>query len=722
MFGKICRVAALVLSTAAALSPMTAPVSLVVAASAAIPLVAATAAADGAVGQLTEYGASLPDGSPVPAGPWVGINDGNVNGATIGVSMPADSGGGWSQTATLSPPSGMTFASVAAIRSFNAPVSGALWQPRIQTTWENRGWWGGGYGGDSGSGAVSVTSPSSLSINVSCATGMGGSDPNPRCSGGGYWDATRLTYVLNDPNQPTGSLVNGGGALLDGSWHTSGSAVLTINAQDGTGESGVYRAFIKNGATKYYTSVDPSFTRCQDPVPNGNAYAFAASATSLAPCRTAAQDYSPTFDLTALGDGTHTGLDLGIEDASGREYMLASNRTIKVNGPLGALSDPGTTGPGGCVYQDDGTTCILPMANTVVPGISGTAKVGQVLTASKGTWTGAVGATFSYQWERNVSGAWTAIANATSSSYTLTADDLTFTVRVKVTATVGVSSQSAYSTASGAVAAAERDGSGINGGPGGGGGGPTTSTKKDDGDPPAKAPEEGPKGDPPATTTVAAPKSDPNGAPATRDATVSATFAGNGQRAIAAKYTAGLRVRGTLKSAKGTPIANATVILSARNNTPGSNTVKLTTATTDSKGRYETTIPRGPSRKITVSYTAFSGDIDPADTASLSVKVKAAAKLVTNVRTVRVGHGLQLRGRLAHRTQGGVMVLIGAMDGGQWRSFAHVRTDRQGRFHYTYKFKAGSEGRTFYFSVLVDDRVYPFAAGFSNDVRVRVAR
>jgi 5-hydroxyisourate hydrolase-like protein (transthyretin family) len=202
---------------------------------------------------------------------------------------------------------------------------------------------------------------------------------------------------------------------------------------------------------------------------------------------------------------------------------------------------------------------------------------------------------------------------------------------------------------------------------------------------------------------------------------VTAAFTSNGRRAIAAKYSTALRVRGTVKTAKGAPIANATVVIRARNTAPGAKPGKLATTKTDSKGRYETTIARGPSRKVTVSYTAYSDDAEPADSATVSVSVKAAAKLVTNVRTVRVGQALKLRGRLVH-PQAGVMVLICATDAGKWRSFDHVRTDRKGRFHYTYKFKRGSEGRSFGFSVLVDDRVYPFLAGYSNQVTVKVAR
>ncbi|MGW8483062.1 hypothetical protein ACWGJP_07965 [Microbacterium sp. NPDC055903] len=63
------------------------------------------------------------------------------------------------------------------------------------------------------------------------------------------------------------------------------------------------------------------------------------------------------------------------------------------------------------------------------PKITGTVKVGSVLTASPGTWTS--GTSLKYQWLRNG----TAILGATSKSYTLRPTDAYATVTVKVTGT-----------------------------------------------------------------------------------------------------------------------------------------------------------------------------------------------------------------------------------------------------------------------------------------------
>ncbi len=306
-----------------------------------------------AAGDLHVLLGALPDGTPAPVGPWSGLNDNAPAGTgTFGVAMGSVSQG-WAQTATLSAPANLSFASATALRHYDLPVSPNHSQPQATTSWEDRGhpYAGstiyGGYPGDSASGSVSVTNPSSLTIRVSCVNfdGVAGS-----CMPSAYL-VDRLDLALHDDEAP---LVIGGlgGALVDGTWQTAATSALTVTASD-LG-SGVYRAFVREGAQTFYALADGAATRCRDARPgNASAYDFVASALTLVPCQTTPTTYTPSFDLTQLGDGTHV-VSLGIEDAGGNERTVLTNRTVRVNAPGGALGDPGAPCPGG-TYDESGT-------------------------------------------------------------------------------------------------------------------------------------------------------------------------------------------------------------------------------------------------------------------------------------------------------------------------------------------------------------------------------
>ena len=96
-----------------------------------------------------------------------------------------------------------------------------------------------------------------------------------------------------------------------------------------------------------------------------------------------------------------------------------------------------------------------PPANTSPPTISGTAQVGQTLTATNGTWSNAP-ASFAYQWLRCNGGgnSCATVANGTQQTYTLVAADTGSTMRVRVTATNADGSSSAQSAQTAMVAAA----------------------------------------------------------------------------------------------------------------------------------------------------------------------------------------------------------------------------------------------------------------------------
>jgi hypothetical protein len=92
-------------------------------------------------------------------------------------------------------------------------------------------------------------------------------------------------------------------------------------------------------------------------------------------------------------------------------------------------------------------------ANTALPVVSGTAKVGQTLTTTNGTWTPA-DAGLAIAWQRctnTTTGSCTAIPSATSSTYDLVDADNGNYIRAKVTGTTTAGSIAAFSAATAQV-------------------------------------------------------------------------------------------------------------------------------------------------------------------------------------------------------------------------------------------------------------------------------
>ena len=93
------------------------------------------------------------------------------------------------------------------------------------------------------------------------------------------------------------------------------------------------------------------------------------------------------------------------------------------------------------------TTMATKPTNTSPPSVTGSARQGQTLTSTSGSWSGTTPMTFSYAWERcDTSGNNCAtISGATSQTYVLAGDDVGHTVRSQVTAKNGAGSTSALS-------------------------------------------------------------------------------------------------------------------------------------------------------------------------------------------------------------------------------------------------------------------------------------
>jgi hypothetical protein len=101
-------------------------------------------------------------------------------------------------------------------------------------------------------------------------------------------------------------------------------------------------------------------------------------------------------------------------------------------------------------------------ANSSVPVVSGTPKVGETQTVTAGSWSGSPTPTFAYQWQRcdAAGGACLDLAGTTATTYKPVAADARSTLRVKVTATNSHGSTLATTRETGLVAPATGTGGG----------------------------------------------------------------------------------------------------------------------------------------------------------------------------------------------------------------------------------------------------------------------
>ncbi len=143
-----------------------------------------------------------------------------------------------------------------------------------------------------------------------------------------------------------------------------------------------------------------------------------------------------------------------IPGATSQNYVLVpADIGSKVHSVVTATNAGGTASQRSYL---SGTVLAAPPVNTVRPALSGTARDGQTLSTSNGTWTGTAPITFAYSWRRcDASGSnCVTIPGATSQNYVLVPADIGSKVHSVVTATNAGGTASQRSYLSGTVLAA----------------------------------------------------------------------------------------------------------------------------------------------------------------------------------------------------------------------------------------------------------------------------
>ena len=193
------------------------------------------------------------------------------------------------------------------------------------------------------------------------------------------------------------------------------------------------------------------------------------------------------------------------------------------------------------------------------------------------------------------------------------------------------------------------------------------------------------------------------------------------RRRVTVPYGGRSVVRGRLLASSGDGLEGAPVEASARPISVGSEYEHLSSAETDSRGRFRLVLPPGPSRIVRLSYDGDAVNAPSATT--VSVRVPAAATLQVNRSFVPNRGRVIFTGRVLGRPlpPGGKLVEIQAYFRSRWRTFDTVKSRAAGRFRLGYRFgPSAGVVRYFFRARLPREAAYPYEEGFSRTRAVTV--
>lgn len=241
---------------------------------------------------------------------------------------------------------------------------------------------------------------------------------------------------------------------------------------------------------------------------------------------------------------------------------------------------------------------------------------------------------------------------------------------------------------------------------------------------PTPTPTAGPSpgsGDPPASGGGGTVQPTPdNGSHASYRARISMSGARNRRVGFGRRVTATV----TLRDENGTPITNGSVDVLQRLHVPGAAWTRARVPlVTDGEGIARWVIPAGPSRTIRYAYRASRANVDYSSTHDVRLTVPSRSTLKTDRRSLRNGQTVRFLGRLLSRPvpEAGVGIELMAKIPGGWQTFRTTRTDGDGRWKASYRFRSTVGVQVYRFRArVIRDTGFPYAKSFTRSVRVKV--
>ncbi len=214
----------------------------------------------------------------------------------------------------------------------------------------------------------------------------------------------------------------------------------------------------------------------------------------------------------------------------------------------------------------------------------------------------------------------------------------------------------------------------------------------------------------------------PNGVNATAQAALSVRWSTTKSRRLVTRFGRAATVEGRLTTASGTPIAGASVDVSAVPSATGARTAAMPEARTNASGRFIVTVPGGvSSRTLRFGYRTHLAEESPAVTSTLELVVRAGIALHVSPTVTNVGRRIYFSGRLLGGpvpADGKQLVLEARSPGGPWIEFQDVRSGHRGRFRSSYRFKFPGPADYQFRVISEPESDYPYGQGASNITEV----
>jgi hypothetical protein len=227
---------------------------------------------------------------------------------------------------------------------------------------------------------------------------------------------------------------------------------------------------------------------------------------------------------------------------------------------------------------------------------------------------------------------------------------------------------------------------------------------------------------PPGTPPRQGAPGGPNGRNASARATLTVGWKGTRSARLASAFGRAGTIVGRLTGPGGVPIDAARIDVLATPAYAGAPPAAMASPLTGADGRFSVRLTAGTSsRTLRFAYSSSVGS-PPVVTRTLTLSVRAGVSLRVAPRTASVGRSIYFSGRLRGGpipSGGKPLVLEARSPGGTWLEFDVIRTDAQGRYHSSYRFKFPGPA-DYQFRVLCEAEAdYPFATGGSRVVEVR---